>query len=66
MQAGGALPQGTHVRDDRNDKRTHRFDVSRAAFDAAINPDPLILLTDQVLMTHRSPYPLVNRIRLLN
>jgi hypothetical protein len=33
---------------------------------AAINPDPLILLTDQVLMTHRSPYPLVNRIRLLN
>jgi phosphatidylserine/phosphatidylglycerophosphate/cardiolipin synthase-like enzyme len=38
MQAGGALPQGTHVRDDRNDKRTHRFDVSRAAFDGENKP----------------------------
>jgi hypothetical protein len=46
--------QGTHVRDDRNDKRTHRFDVIRAAFDSGdINPHPLILLTDQILMTHR-------------
>ena len=30
--------QGTHVRDDRNDKRTHRFDVSRAAFDGGDKP----------------------------
>jgi hypothetical protein len=45
----------TNVRDDDcNGERIHRSDISRAAFDGRNEPrlNPLILLTDQVLMTH--------------
>jgi hypothetical protein len=44
----------TDVRDDCTGERIHRADISRAAFDGRNEPglNPLILLTDQVLMTH--------------
>lgn len=44
----------TDVRGDCNDERIHRSDISRAAFDGRNEPglNPLILLTDQALMTH--------------
>ena len=33
--------QRTDVRDDRNDERTHRSDISRAAFDGRNEPDSI-------------------------
>ena len=49
--------QGMDIRDDRNDERTHRYDISRAAVDDRNRSGliALILLTDQVLMTHTVP-----------
>ena len=46
--------QRTDVRDDRNDERSHRSDISRAALDGCNRSglNPLIFLTRQVLMTY--------------